>query len=643
MGGKIVFCVPLLEDEKLVRKIFNEQNDAAWELETLFIRGDQKGRMAGITADAIIARGITWAVARKMLKEVPVIELPITGYDIIRAIGECRDKYQTDRIAVVGTPGMINGVKTIERLVNISIEPFPIIDEDQAKATLLRIQASGISTVIGGGTVSEMAAALAMNAVLIHCGQEAIFQALAEAKRVILIRRKEMERAEQFRSILDFSLEGIVAVDENGCLNLINKAASDLVGITEKDIGRKAGDVVSKLHLDRVLESGQAELGLFEALAGRQVAVNCVPIIIKDRPAGAIATFQPVKALQELEGKIRRRMHIRRRTARFHFRDIISNNGAMRRIIGLAEEYSRVDSSVLILGETGTGKEVFAQSIHNAGNRRHGPWIPVNCAALPESLLESELFGYVEGAFTGAVKGGKIGLFEQAHHGTLFLDEIAEISPKIQGQLLRVIQEREIMRLGDERLIPIDVRLIAATNRDLRKMVKEGQFRADLYYRLDVLQLQMPPLRRRKEDILPMLQRFMKSFAARFQTAQKELTPQAQELLVRYNWPGNVRELLNITERLTVLGGYTLDVLDEEAIQSILCQSGPEAAEAPGRQPKPSTMKTKQLAQRDKIISVLEQTNYHYGRAAEQLGMSRTTLWRRLSGKDSQGRVFQDD
>lgn len=613
----------------MVREIFAEQNDGEWELEILFIRGTRQIRQVKPEADAIIARGITCAAAREVFAEIPVIELPITGYDIMRAVGECLEEYKSDRIAVVGTPGMIYGVRTIEKLVKISIEPFSIQDEEQARATLGDIRASGISAVIGGGTVAELAEGIGLNAALIHYGQEAVFQAMAEAKRAILIKQREMERAEQFRSILDFSLEGIVAVDEKGELNLINKAASDLVGITGYDTGSKAGAMVSRLHLDRVLESGQAELGHVEALAGHQVAVNCVPIIIKDRPAGAIATFQPVKALQELEGKIRKRMHNRHRTARFHFRDIISINPAMRKIIGLAEEYSKVDSNVLILGETGTGKEVFAQSIHNAGVRRHGPWVPVNCAALPESLLESELFGYVEGAFTGAARGGKTGLFEQAHCGTLFLDEIAEISPKIQGQLLRVIQEREVMRLGDERLIPVDVRLIAATNRDLRAMVREGKFRADLYYRLDVLQLEMPPLRERKEDILPLAQRFMKNYARRFQAAEKLLTKAAQELLVGYAWPGNIRELLNITERLTVLGGY-LDVIDADAIRAILGETEP-ACETGLFQKRESPLKrTKQRAQWEKIKAVLEETNYNYGKAAEKLGMSRTTLWRRL-------------
>lgn len=635
--GKIVFCVPLLEDETLVREIFGQQNDEDWQLETLFVRGTQETRLSGVEADAIIARGITWVAARKMFQDIPVIELPITGYDIMRAVGECREKVQADRIAVIGTPGMICGVKTIERLVAVSLEPYPIHDEEQAAGVLSQIKAAGISTVISGGTVGDMAVARGMNAVLVHYGREAISQALTEAKRAITIRRRERERAEQFRNILDFSLEGIVAVDGNGCLNLVNKAASDLAGISDRDIGQKAKDVAARLHLDRVLATGQAELGLFEALAGQQVVVNCAPIIIQDRLAGAIATFQPVQALQELEGKIRKRIHTRRRMARFRFRDIESNNPAMRRTIRLAKEYGKVDSNVLILGETGTGKEVFAQSIHNAGARSQGPWVPVNCAALPESLLESELFGYVEGAFTGAARGGKTGLFEQAHQGTLFLDEIAEISPKIQGQLLRVIQEREIMRLGDERLIPVDVRLIAATNRDLQKMVKEGKFRADLYYRLDVLRLEIPALRQRKEDILPLAQKFMRNFAERFKSAPKVLTPEACALLAGYAWPGNVRELLNITERLMALSDCTLALIDEVTLETVLGQPGPGSGEVDGKWQETSARQAKRLAQQEKIRTVLAETNYHYGHAAQKLGMSRTTLWRRLGGKSPGG------
>ncbi|MDR3563600.1 MAG: sigma 54-interacting transcriptional regulator [Negativicutes bacterium] len=634
--GKIIFYVPNLDDKNLVKEIFAEQYDDSWELELRYTTGVREILHEEFNADAVVARGITGEAARRILPDTPVIGLSVTGYDIMRAVIDCRQRFNATRIAVVGAPNMIYGANAIEGFLDVKMELFPIGDEEDAENKINSVMQDGITTIIGGGTAAKIAVARGLNAVMIQSGREAIHQALLEAKAIVAIRRQEQERAEQFRTILDFSLEGIIAVDETGNINLVNKAAGELTGIGGKSIGRSAAAIVPQLRLEQVLQTAKAELGLYDTIAGHQVAINCVPIIVKSRTVGAMATFQPVARLQEMEGKIRRKINRRRQAAKFSFEDIIAESPGMRRIVALAKEYSKVDSNVLILGETGAGKEVVAQSLHNASSRRHGPWVPVNCAALPESLLESELFGYVEGAFTGAAKGGKTGLFEQAHRGTIFLDEIAEISPKLQGQLLRVLQEREIMRVGDEQVIPIDVRVLAATNRNLRQRVSDGFFRADLYYRLDILNLEIPPLRDRKEDILPLVRQFMKHYALRFQKGEKILTPEAHEWLINYPWPGNVRELLNITERLTVLDGYIHTAVDENIVRSVLAHfERPEAAPSQASLQAEPVMKKKQLAQMDKIKKVLEETNYNYGKTAELMGISRTTLWRRLGGKDT--------
>ncbi len=633
MAGKILFYVPKVEDEALVRKIFDRQNDGTWELEMAFLTGARRISATPIKADGVIARGITAAAARKALKEIPVVELLVTGYDLMRAVAECRERFAVDKVAVVGLPGMIFGVQAIERLTSIRLEAYPINDEDEAEVVLNKIRDAGVSTIIGGGTACKIAAALGLSSVLIHSGEEAIFQSLSEAKRVISVRRFEQERAEQFRTILDFSLEGIVAVDACGDLNLINKAASELAGINAEHLGKKAGANIPQLRLEQVLGNGRPELGLVETIFGQQVAINSVPIMIKDQAVGAVATFQQVKALQEYESKIRRKIYKRGLTAKLQFSDIVSENAGMRKLVRLAEEYSRVDSNVLILGETGAGKEVFAQSIHNASARRYGPFVPVNCAALPETLLESELFGYVEGAFTGAAKGGKVGLFEQAHRGTIFLDEIAEVTPGLQGRLLRVLQEKEIMRLGDERLIPVDVRIVAATNQDLRKLVKAGKFRADLYYRLDILRLEIPPLRERPDDILPLLKTFIKNYAARFRKPEKDFSPAARQLLQRHSWPGNVRELRSIAERLTVLAGGGGSLYGEEDVQAVLFseeEEGLPPAPAPALPAGTPLRRQKRAAELARISEVLQRTNFDAGKATEILGISRTTLWRRM-------------
>lgn len=249
------------------------------------------------------------------------------------------------------------------------------------------------------------------------------------------------------------------------------------------------------IDFDSVIRDKQKILSEVCRFGGKQVLVNCVPVAGDSEEFGCVLTFQGTEQIQAEEGKLRKRMHSDGFTAKYDFSHILYRDSCMEAVISQAVKFSYSDSNILIYGETGTGKELFAQSIHNSSRRRKGPFVAINCAALPENLLESELFGYVEGAFTGASKGGKMGFFEIAHKGTIFLDEIGDISPKLQSRLLRVIQEREIIRLGNDTVIPIDVRVICATNRNLKKEVARGSFREDLLYRLDVLELNLPPLR----------------------------------------------------------------------------------------------------------------------------------------------------
>ncbi len=234
----------------------------------------------------------------------------------------------------------------------------------------------------------------------------------------------------------------------------------------------------------------------------------------------------------------------------------------MKHVIKTAKQIALTDHTVLIRGESGTGKELIAQSLHNASYRNKFPFVAINCAALPDNLLESELFGYEGGAFTGAQAKGKIGLFEQANHGTIFLDEIGDISPKLQSRLLRTIQERQVMRVGSDRLIDVDIRLITATNRDLEAAVREGSFRSDLFYRLNVLPIVIPPLRKRKEDILPLLQHFLG-------TTFKNIPPAQLRQLTDYNWPGNIRELENIATYYQTLSALPPQITEQNSTTTV--------------------------------------------------------------------------
>ena len=340
-----------------------------------------------------------------------------------------------------------------------------------------------------------------------------------------------------------------------------------------------------------------------------------------------MATLQNVRRIVEIESKIRKKILSKGHVAKYGFADIIGNSAAIASSIRTAEKFSRVDANVLIYGETGTGKELFAHSMHNASSRSAGPFVAVNCAALPENLLESELFGYVEGAFTGAMKGGKAGLFELAHEGTIFLDEVGEIPLTLQAKLLRVLQEREIMQIGHDRVIPVDLRIIAATNKDLKSMASDGAFRQDILFRLDVLRINVPPLRDRREDVPLLVRRFLTIDRNRKETASISVSAGAMRLLGDYDWPGNVRELSNLCERLSALCEGE-EIGSEEVAAIIGCETGPGDRAASGP-PEAAGCTEIRTLEREAILSAVRSSEGNFTRAARVLGISRTTLWRK--------------
>ncbi len=302
----------------------------------------------------------------------------------------------------------------------------------------------------------------------------------------------------------------------------------------------------------------------------------------------------------------------------YQFRDIVGKNYKMQEIFELIRTVAGSDASVLILGESGTGKELIARAIHYSSPRAEKPFVSVSCSALPETFLESELFGYEKGAFTGAVKD-KPGRFEEANRGTLFLDEVGDMKPETQLHLLRVLQEREIRRLGGTGVIKVDVRIISATNKDLERAVKEGSFREDLYYRLNVVTIHLPPLQERKDDIPLLAERFLMKYNIKNNKNLEGISPQAMALLVRYDWPGNVRELENVIERAVVITKHNIIQLEDlpSNIQSFQESKGI----------KPETLKE---VEREHILHTLEQNKWNISKTSEVLGIDRSTLYKKI-------------
>lgn len=626
---RIALIAPYETLKALADASFANYPDKDVTLTTIYAIGVKVVPTLRLDYDAIIARGATAAAIRQLYCDVPVIDLQVTGYDILRAVHRCRQEHGAGKAAIIGSGNMICGVQSILDVLGEDICCYTISEEEDAESCVLQARQNGIATVISGAMTVEIAGRLGLKTVLIQSGQEAVFQAIDEAVRTTRVALQERAHAERFKAIMDYAYEGIIAVDGDGCITVFNKSAQRTTGVSRQiALGKHIQGILPDMRLARVLDSGEEELGELQNINGVMVAENLIPIKIKNKVVGAVATFQNVDKLQELEGSIRKKIHQKGLTARYSFQDFIGDSQAIRDTIKIACQFSQVDSNILITGETGTGKELLAQSIHNASDRRKGPFVAVNCAALPESLLESELFGYVEGAFTGAAKGGKAGLFELAHQGTIFLDEVSEIPYRLQGRLLRVLQEREIMRLGHGRVIPVDVRVVSATNKNLKQLTRQGSFRQDLLYRLDVLGIFIPPLRKRRDDILTLFFRYLAMNNDKFNKQAQCLTPEAKKLLLDYDWPGNVRELSNVCERIVVLSaGLTIDAADIRRVLAVDDGLPEPVGQLVSGLSQPADQREEEKAG---IRNALAAANGNKAQAANLLGISRTTLWRKI-------------
>ena len=577
--------------------------------------------------DVVISRGGT-ALAIEQALDIPVVPIQVTGFDIVRAIHAA--KQLGGAIGVIGFKNVIYGTEGIQDALGVSLRLIYLEHESDAEEQIAAAVRGGLQVIVGDAISARITAKYGAKGVLIESGKEAIIKAIEEAKHVATVRRRERQRAEEFKAILDFAYEGIVAIDQFGVVKVFNPIAERVLGVSAaRAIGRPITEVLPGVGLDLVRASGRPELGAVQRLGSTLIVSNRVPITVGGEIVGAVFTFQDVSRIQQVEKEVRRELYLKGHVAKHTFDDIITVDDTMREVIARAQRFASTDSTVLICGETGTGKELFAQSIHNASRRRNGPFVAVNCAALPESLLESELFGYEEGAFTGSRKGGKPGLFELAHGGTIFLDEIGDMSMQIQARLLRVLEQREVMRLGGDKVLPVDVRVIAATHRDLKRAVGDGTFRADLFYRLNILTIALPPLRERTCDIPALAERFIAASCRNLGIPQKRLSPGAITALVSHTWPGNVRELRNVCERLAV--GVECDEIDEETVWKLLGRDdrATESTQPEGTVTVSISGGLRQI-ENEIMRQVLRKVGGDRTEAARLLGINRSTLWRRL-------------
>ena len=452
-----------------------------------------------------------------------------------------------------------------------------------------------------------------------------------------------MEKRKRFPKIDEASLletmlaapdELIVVVNQNGYIENMSQAYGDFLGIqVQNAIGRHVTEVIENTRMDIVVKTGVPETGETQDIHGEKMIATRIPIRKNGMVIGAygrvlVRNTRELHMLHDKLSSIEMELNMYKRTfekintAKYTVDDIIGDCSIMQDLKDSVRKVAKTNSNVLIMGESGTGKELFAHSIHAGSMRRKAPFVCVNCGSIPEQLIESELFGYEEGAFTGARKGGKIGLFPAAHGGTIFLDEIGELPLSMQVRLLRVLQDREIQRVGSNVREKVNVRVVAATNRNLYQMVKKGEFRSDLYYRLNVVTLHLPLLRERKEDLPLLIQMILSKISKKESLGAIEISREAMDHLLRYDWPGNVRELENVLERAI---NFT------DAGEKIKAKNLPERIT--GSMVSQTVMPLKELlenTEKDAIKDALLRCRNCKAKAANELGISRTTLYEKM-------------
>ncbi|MBP2675079.1 MAG: sigma-54 dependent transcription regulator, partial [Deltaproteobacteria bacterium] len=482
---------------------------------------------------------------------VPVVEIQVSPYDILRCLYQLREYRGV--IGITGFRNVVYGCESLGNMLGMQIRQIVVESGEDALEKLTAASRSGVGMIIGDAVSVKLASKLGIEGMLVASGKEAVAKAIEEAQKIALVRVRERERSELLRVVVDNSRDGIIAIDQDERVTLFNPAAEQIFDVKATDaIGIPVSAIIPNTELPRVLKEGRSEYGALQRVKDKVIVTQRLAVKVKESSIAAIANFQDVTELQRLERIVRQKMHTKGFVAKTTMEDLIGESPQILHLKERARKFAAVDAAVLISGESGTGKEMLAQGIHNLSRRSKGPFVAVNCAALPESLLESELFGYEEGAFTGAKKGGKPGLFELAHGGTIFLDEIGEMPLKLQAELLRVVQEREVRRVGGDRILPVDVRILAATNHHFHTLLKNEMFRKDLYYRLAVLKLHVPPLRERKSDV-PLLAEFFLSKYGSADRRGRDMEIRNLQPLERYDWPGNVRELEHVIQQLLIL------------------------------------------------------------------------------------------
>lgn len=561
---------------------------------------------------------------------IPIVEIPFSMGKLLQEIVKAENMYGS--IGIVGTKSLLDEAMELECAIKSEIKYYEVNSTEDYVAAAVQAKKDDIKVLVGGYDETRYASECGIEKIILTTSANEILFAIDEAKKIIDQINIKNKQSEELNTIFNIIDEGLIMFDEKGNITLMNQKAfsvfcgDDFLSYHYSDLPFPWMSLVKES-----MNNNETVLNSLQEYGGIKYVTSIYPVSVSEGISGAVLKLQQFNDVQTMAASVRSQFSKQGFTASHNFEDIIGTSKKLRDTIIKAKKYSGVDSTVLITGESGTGKELFAQSIHNYSPHANGPFVAVNCAAIPSTLLESELFGYKEGAFTGAKKGGKLGLFELAHNGTIFLDEIGEVDMSIQARLLRVLEERKIMRLGDDKIIPVNVRVIAATNKNLQEMVKNGSFREDFFYRLNVLALELPSLRERKEDLETLINHLLFKECTRMKRPMLRLKPDAMDILYSYDWPGNIRELSNIVERLVVISPQK--DADEKIIREAM--GGLLSAEHYKKTASSSQLQEKSSAllkshEIETIKKVINECHGNKSEAAERLGISRPTLYKKL-------------
>lgn len=649
--GKIGILAPDKELENRVKELFKEDyNNNEFLIDIL---DSKKMENQGIYLEkkgvkAIIARsgGFFHSFGKV---NIPLIRLKITAIDILQAINKAI-MYNKKIVLFLWDEiyfekqDWTNILKT-----SIKIERFKNKDEIIKKIDKYRYIKDEV-VVIGGGIAFNYCKKLNIDTVFLNASKDSLYETIKYTKDLIDNLESEKYWSQVLKNILNGVHDAIIVIDNDFKIVIFNEKAKKLLKKENEVIGKKINEVFSNMNfLSEYLTKKKDSYGEVRYLNNLVLTTNTSIIEVDGKIYGALCSFQDITKLQNLEKKIRYQINKKGLIAKYNFNDMIAKDSNMINTIKKARRIGMSDFTVIIYGESGTGKEMIAQSIHNISNRRSGPFVAINCAAISENLLESELFGYEEGAFTGARKGGKPGLFELAHKGTLFLDELNSIPLNLQGKLLRVLEEQEVMRLGSDYVIPLDVRIIAAANEELKEKVYDKTFRRDLFYRLNMLELKIPPLRNRKDDIIPLFEHLIHILNE--DNNNISLSEEDKESLINYNWPGNVRELRNIVQRYLLFNEIDLNYsLDNDKLKDLKIENK-ELYNLKNNKDDFSSIeenfiddmdiKNKELKNiinlkeinnlvESRIINMFFEAGFSKNEISKILGISRTSLWNKI-------------